>query len=305
MASLNGNTFRITCPLWGKPPITGGSLSQRASVVDLWCFFWFHLAQTAEQTVVWQVNLDVLVFIWLRWNGKGALNHRQVIIPPTTGHNAGSVVMPCLGGMSTWLRNSWIQCGQRWNKKTPNVSTIRFIGLYGMNHYFIMVNCIFGWRHMPYIPHYACIFISWWRHQMETFSTLLALCERNPMSGRFLSQCVNNAEFWCFRCFTINKHCNKQSSCRWFQTPKSPRGASIMTKCAYLHFKSYLNHGRNILFRFIFKQDKTPSFHKGNVRAAGHLAWQGDRARAAMILTWIIWNNRVLHVGVVYMKNLA
>ena len=129
--------------------------------------------------------------------------------------------MSCLGGMSTWVRNSWIQCGQRWYKKTPNVSTIRFIGLYGMNHYFIMVNCIFGWRHMPYIPHYACIFVSWWRHNMETFSTLLALCERNPMTGRFLSQSAKNAEFWCFRCFSLNKLCNKRSSFRWFQTPKT------------------------------------------------------------------------------------
>ena len=31
--------------------------------------------------------------------------------------------------------------------------------------------------------------IAWWRHQMETFSALLALCEGNPpVTGRFLSQ---------------------------------------------------------------------------------------------------------------------
>ena len=31
---------------------------------------------------------------------------------------------------------------------------------------------------------------SWWRHQMETFSALLALCEGNPP--------VTDAELWCF-----------------------------------------------------------------------------------------------------------
>ena len=31
--------------------------------------------------------------------------------------------------------------------------------------------------------------ISWWRHQMETYSELLAICERNlPVPGGFSSQ---------------------------------------------------------------------------------------------------------------------
>ena len=39
----------------------------------------------------------------------------------------------------------------------------------------------------------------WWRHQMETFSALLALCEGNsPVTGEFPSQRPVTRSFWCF-----------------------------------------------------------------------------------------------------------
>ena len=34
--------------------------------------------------------------------------------------------------------------------------------------------------HLPHLIQIRGLFNSWWRHQMETFSTLLALCEGNP-----------------------------------------------------------------------------------------------------------------------------
>ena len=38
-------------------------------------------------------------------------------------------------------------------------------------------------------PHFIFDFFTWWRHQMETFSALLALCEGNlPVTGEFPSQ---------------------------------------------------------------------------------------------------------------------
>ena len=43
------------------------------------------------------------------------------------------------------------------------------------------------------------VIISWWRHQMETFSALLAICAGNsPVTGEFPSQMASNAELWCF-----------------------------------------------------------------------------------------------------------
>ena len=41
--------------------------------------------------------------------------------------------------------------------------------------------------------------ISWWRHQMETFSTLLALCDGNsPVAGEFPFIKASDAELQCF-----------------------------------------------------------------------------------------------------------
>ena len=40
---------------------------------------------------------------------------------------------------------------------------------------------------------------SWWRHEMETLSALLALCEENsPATGGFPSQRASHAQLWCF-----------------------------------------------------------------------------------------------------------
>ena len=40
---------------------------------------------------------------------------------------------------------------------------------------------------------------TWRRHQMETFSVLLALCAGNlPVTGEFPSQRASDAELWCF-----------------------------------------------------------------------------------------------------------
>ena len=41
--------------------------------------------------------------------------------------------------------------------------------------------------------------ITWWRHQMETFSTLLAICAGNSqVTGEFPAQMASDAELWCF-----------------------------------------------------------------------------------------------------------
>ena len=43
-----------------------------------------------------------------------------------------------------------------------------------------------------------CLIHSWWRHQMETFSVLLVLCEGNPPVAGGLPSQVSDAEFWRF-----------------------------------------------------------------------------------------------------------
>ena len=58
----------------------------------------------------------------------------------------------------------------------------------------------------PGLPHwhkygvrYSTEYRSLWRHQMETFSTLLSLCAGNaPVTGGFPSQRGSNKHLWCF-----------------------------------------------------------------------------------------------------------
>ena len=59
---------------------------------------------------------------------------------------------------------------------------------------------------------------TWWRHQMETFSALLALCAGNsPVTGEFLSQRPVTHSFGVS--FDLNKRFSKQPRRRWSETP--------------------------------------------------------------------------------------
>ena len=64
----------------------------------------------------------------------------------------------------------------------------------------------------------ACV--TWWRHQMETFSALLALCTGNSRAtGEFPYQRPVTRSFNVFLDLRLNKRLNKQSWCQWFETP--------------------------------------------------------------------------------------
>ena len=62
---------------------------------------------------------------------------------------------------------------------------------------------------------FASIFkslISWWRHQMETFSALLAICAGNsPVPGEFTAQRPVTRSFDVFLDLRLNKRLSKQS----------------------------------------------------------------------------------------------
>ena len=59
-----------------------------------------------------------------------------------------------------------------------------------------------------------------WRHQMETFSALPALCEGNLLlTGGFPSQRPVTRSFDAFFDLRLNKRLSKQSRRRWFETP--------------------------------------------------------------------------------------
>ena len=63
-----------------------------------------------------------------------------------------------------------------------------------------------------------CLPYSWWRHQMETFSALLAICAGNsPVSGEFRAQRPVTRRFDVSFDLRLNKRLSKQSWGWWFE----------------------------------------------------------------------------------------
>ena len=74
------------------------------------------------------------------------------------------------------------------------------------------------------MPSYQCrgsiVETEWWRHEMETFSALLALCAGNSRAtGEFPSQRPVTRSFDVFFDLPVNKRLSNQSWCWWFETP--------------------------------------------------------------------------------------
>ena len=64
---------------------------------------------------------------------------------------------------------------------------------------------------------------TWWRHQMETISALLAICAGNsPASGEFPAQRPVTRSFDVFFDLCLNKRLRKQSRGWWFKTLSCP-----------------------------------------------------------------------------------
>ena len=60
---------------------------------------------------------------------------------------------------------------------------------------------------------------AWWRHQMETFSALLAICAGNsPVPGEFPTQRPVSRSFDVFFGLCLNKRLSKQPWGWWFET---------------------------------------------------------------------------------------
>ena len=62
--------------------------------------------------------------------------------------------------------------------------------------------------------------LSWWRHQMEIFSALLALCAGNsPVTGEFTAQRPVTRSFDVLFDLRLNKWLSKQTWDRWLEMP--------------------------------------------------------------------------------------
>ena len=64
---------------------------------------------------------------------------------------------------------------------------------------------------------------SWWRHQIEKFSALLAICVGNsPVTGEFPAQRPVTRSFDVFFDQHLNKRLSKQSGGWWIEMPLRP-----------------------------------------------------------------------------------
>ena len=89
-----------------------------------------------------------------------------------------------------------------------------------------------------------CLWNSWWRHQMETFSALLAICAGNsPVTGEFTAQRPVTRRFEVFFDLRLNKRLSKQSRGWWFETTSRP---------LWRHYNVILNMYGALLAELVF-----------------------------------------------------
>ena len=98
----------------------------------------------------------------------------------------------------------------------------------------------------------------WWRHQMETFSALLALCVRNsPVTGEFPTQRPVTRSFDVFFDLRLNQQLSKHWRRWWFETPSHSlwRHNNDCWICIYtcihiyIYIYIYISHWRHKLTR--------------------------------------------------------
>ena len=102
-----------------------------------------------------------------------------------------------------------------------------FFSSAALSPYLIIDNTIFSIKY-PYgvaVRYFIAVilYFSWWRHQMETFSALLAICAGNsPVPGEFPAQRPVTRSFDVFFDLRLNKRLSKQSRGWWIETISRP-----------------------------------------------------------------------------------
>ena len=142
-----------------------------------------------------------------------------------------------------------------------------------------------------------------WRHQMETFFALLALCGANsPVTGEFPSQKPVTRSFYIFYGLRLDKWLNKPSRHQWFETPSRSLWRPcydiivwIWWRCCrhfHIHFAVrahlYIDSNRQATIstndgKVLYTIYESQSF---NEVSCSRNAW-------TLHLTWIYRNNRV------------
>ena len=95
---------------------------------------------------------------------------------------------------------------------------------------------------------------TWWRHKMETFSALLALCAgTSPVTGEFPSQRPVRQSFDVFFGLRLNELLSKQSWAWWSETLPCP----VSRHCnEYDVLVTYINHWGPVTHRCVIEMGR-------------------------------------------------
>ena len=125
-------------------------------------------------------------------------------------------------------------------------------------------------------PSVCSICFTWWRHQMETSSAILALCAGNsPVTGEFPSKRPLTRSFGVFFDLRLNKRLNKQSWGWRFKTSPRP----LWRHC---HWRKMSQ-----LIEILIVEGNAHWFCIFNIMAVGDLAMLGDSSlKAPVMQSW-------------------
>ena len=184
----------------GKSPVTDNSIPRtKASDAELLCFLWYVYARING---------------WVNNREAGDLRRHRV-------HFDVIVMNYRIGTSATW--ETWRRKRCHWNRLwlthwLPLTTSICDF-MYCNDHLHRIDSCD-KYQAPHSTTHWTQKQQIWWRHQMEMFSALLALCEGNPsVTGGFPSQRPVTRSFGVFFHLRLNKRLSKQQRRWWFETP--------------------------------------------------------------------------------------
>ena len=166
----------------------------------------------------WNVNYNTLLVQgssdnWMReiqryWVRYHALTHDAIHSCYIPCFKCTQTCSPCL--LYTKLSLQWRHKKRDgvWNKRkhqsSASLAFVRGIRRWLVNspHKGPVENVSIWWRYRVYLSaarKLSFTHTTWWRHQMETFSALMAICMGNsPVPGQFDRTKTSDAELWCF-----------------------------------------------------------------------------------------------------------
>ena len=157
-------------------------------------------------------------------------------------HRSRSLRRYCrLGGLITWSVITVRKQTRQWprykriidlstarehricNTLTPRHNDRHFVGDFLAKKFLIEIQISRKFVPTDQITMHHWLFITWWRHEMETFFALLAICAGNsPVPGVFHAQRPVTPSFDVFFDLRLNKRLSKQSWGWWFESPSRP-----------------------------------------------------------------------------------